>query len=72
MTYQFIVSPLLEQLCGLKMPEMDLGDLIMIVVSMLGIGGMRTYEKTKGVATSVNGKVPVPMGRLPNDLDGLV
>lgn len=72
--YAFILSPLLEQLFGLRAPELDLGDLIMVVTAMLGIGGMRTFEKTRGVATSVNGKVPVPVAprELPKDLEGIV
>lgn len=61
MAYSFIVRPLLDQLFSLPMPEIELGDLTMIVLSMLGIGAMRTYEKTRGVATSVNGTVPRPM-----------
>lgn len=59
--YAFIGRPLFEQLFGLQMPDMDIGDLTMIVLSMLGIGAMRTYEKTRGVATSVNGRVPKPV-----------
>lgn len=59
--YSFVARPLLDQLFGLQMPDMDIGDLTMIVLSMLGIGAMRTYEKTRGVATSVNGRVPKPV-----------
>lgn len=72
LVYSFIVRPMLEQLFKLPMPELDLGDLIMIVTSMLGIGAMRTFEKTRGVATSVNGTVPRPVQPLPRDIEGLV
>lgn len=59
--YTFIGAPLLTQLFGLDLPDIDVGELSMIVLSMLGIGAMRTYEKTRGVATSVNGNVPRPV-----------
>lgn len=59
--YSFILAPLLDQLFGLGMPDMDVGELMVLVLSMLGVGAMRTYEKTRGVATSVNGTVPVPL-----------
>lgn len=32
------------------MPKVDLGDLIVILLGMLGLGGLRTAEKFKGVA----------------------
>lgn len=32
------------------MPTVDLGDLIIILLGMLGLGGLRTTEKIKGVA----------------------
>ena len=32
------------------MPEIQLGDLFTLMLGMLGLGGMRTYEKTNGVA----------------------
>jgi hypothetical protein len=76
LAYSFIARPLLEQVGGFDMPNLDLGELITIVGAMLGIGAMRTTEKLNGVATSVNGRVlrnerpanpPVPA-----DLNGLV
>lgn len=33
-----------------KLPKLDLNDLLPILLGMLGLGVMRTYEKSKGVA----------------------
>lgn len=35
---------------GTPIPTVDLGDLIIILLGMLGLGGLRTTEKIKGVA----------------------
>ncbi len=47
--WDFILSPLLISL-GLKIPGLDTGELIALLGSLLGIGGLRTYEKTQGLA----------------------
>jgi len=51
----FVVFPLLEW--GSKLldkqilrPEMDTGALMTLVISLLGLGASRTYEKMKGVS----------------------
>jgi len=51
---QFVVAPIAEwgaALAGhpVKFPELDMGTLLTLLGGMLGIGGLRTYEKTKGV-----------------------
>lgn len=67
---QFMVRPLLMWFSALighpvDFPELD-GNLILgLLGALLGIGTMRTYEKTKGLATSVNGVVLQPV--LPAD-----
>jgi len=48
---QSIILPLLAQITG-RMYEMNTELLIMALGSMLGIGGMRTFEKVKGVSTN--------------------
>lgn len=53
--YEFIVRPLITWATGLWMPDCalppSLGDaLAELVLGMLGMGGMRTLEKLKGVA----------------------
>lgn len=63
---QFMVRPILMWFSALighptAFPELD-GNLILGLLSaLLGIGAMRTYEKTKGLATSVNGVVLQPV-----------
>jgi hypothetical protein len=31
------------------LPEFDMGSLMTVLLGMLGIGGLRSYEKTKGL-----------------------
>ena len=53
--YHFILSPLI--LFGVTMiginippiPEFDMGSLMTVLMGMLGLGGLRTYEKQKGI-----------------------
>jgi hypothetical protein len=52
---QFIIGPLFTWLAMLSkhpavFPALDLGTLLTLLLGMLGLGGMRTFEKTKGVA----------------------
>lgn len=51
LAYSYILSPILVGL-GLDLPTPDYSGLMNIVLAMLGIGGMRTYEKVKGVSTN--------------------
>lgn len=48
---QSIVLPLADRIFGWTMP-FDTELLILTLGGMLGIGGMRSYEKTKGVSTN--------------------
>ncbi len=38
------------------MPQLDAGELMTVLLGMLGLGGMRTFEKRVGVARSTMGK----------------
>lgn len=54
--YNFVLQPLLAFTVGVfawklpPLPVLDFGSLAMILMGMLGLGGMRTFEKFKGVA----------------------
>lgn len=60
--FTFVIKPLLpwsvQVSCLLfgyvsalpPMPDIPMGDLITLLVGMLGLGGMRTFEKLRGVA----------------------
>lgn len=53
---QFIVAPLFTWVAALAhhpvvFPELDMGSLMTLLLSMLGLGSMRTYEKVSGVKT---------------------
>lgn len=50
---QFLVGPMATFLAGLMghvllFPVLDMGTLLTLLLGMLGLGGMRTYEKIKG------------------------
>jgi len=52
---QFFVMPIAEWATAIWMPEITLpklatGELMTLTLSLLGLGGMRSYEKSKGVA----------------------
>ena len=54
LAYEFIVSPLIQWACkiyGLSItsPIIDSSMLFNLVLAMLGLGGMRTFEKLKNV-----------------------
>lgn len=54
LAYQFIVQPLLPWLVALlgvsvpPLPEIDNETLMVLLTGMLGLGGLRTYERVKG------------------------
>jgi|TARA_R100001163_G_scaffold65038_2_gene60867 hypothetical protein len=53
--YHFILSPFIIFIVTLTgatippLPEFDMGSLMTVLLGMLGIGGLRTYEKQKGL-----------------------
>ena len=52
---QFALCPIAEWATAIWMPEISLpklatGELMTLTLSLLGLGGMRSYEKSKGVA----------------------
>jgi hypothetical protein len=66
--YSYIVSPFIG--IWTKVPPYDFDGLIYIVTAMLGIGGMRSYEKVKGVST--NNYTDVPKSNLVSIPDATV
>ena len=53
----FVGFPLLEYISmladsPLKPPELDISEMTPILLALLGLGGMRAFEKAKGVARS--------------------
>ena len=53
--YHFIIKDLIMFICGVAglelpdLPEFDMGTLLTVLGGMLGIGGLRTYEKQMGL-----------------------
>ena len=52
---QFFIMPIAEWATAIWMPKISLpklqtGELMTLTLSLLGLGGMRSYEKSKGVA----------------------
>ena len=57
MGYHFILQPFLVfgvLVAGVQLPaalpELDMGQLMPVLLGILGLGGMRSYEKVKGIA----------------------
>jgi len=53
--YTFVLQPFLFSFLGalgvkVPLPPLDMSVLMSVLLGMLGLGGLRTYEKTKGVA----------------------
>lgn len=48
MAINFLVSPLLSPL-GVVVPQADTSVMMPVLMGMLGLGSLRSYEKTKGV-----------------------
>ena len=44
----FLISPLLAPF-GINVPQADTSTMLPVLMGMLGLGGMRSYEKTKGL-----------------------
>lgn len=55
LAYHFIITPLVlfaTAYAGIEvpaLPEFDMGSLLTVLMGMLGLGGMRTFEKFKGL-----------------------
>ena len=50
LAYQYVVRPLAMGLGTQGLPHLD-DSIMQLVYAMLGLGGLRTYEKIKGVAS---------------------
>lgn len=54
--WEFVLSKFILFICGLfqyevvNIPELDMGTLMPLVMSLLGMGALRTFEKTKGIS----------------------
>ena len=54
--WEFVLSKFFLFICGLlqyevvNIPELDMGTLMPLVMSLLGMGALRTFEKTKGIS----------------------
>lgn len=64
--YTYILAPFIKfgvDLTGhtVPLPVLDLDALWPVILGMLGLGAQRSYEKGKGVATSIGGKIMTPV-----------
>lgn len=48
--FAFIVNPILQWIFKTPGPELPINAMMNLVIAILGLGGLRTYEKIKGVA----------------------
>lgn len=70
--YTYILAPFIKfgfDIFGhsVPLPILDLDALWPVILGMLGIGGMRSFEKSKGVATSIGGVVHTPVTPVPTE-----
>ena len=54
LAYHFILEPIIVfglalNNIQLTLPQFDMGSLLTVLMGMLGLGGLRTFEKTKGI-----------------------
>ena len=54
LAYHFILEPIIVfglalNNIQLTLPQFDMGSLLTVLMGMLGLGGLRTFEKTKGL-----------------------
>lgn len=55
MGYHFVFQPLIIFIAGMagvpipELPQFDMDSLMTVLLGMLGLGGLRTYEKQKGL-----------------------
>ena len=56
LAWQFVLAPLTIFVCayaGIALPDLptfDMSSLLTVLMGMLGLGGLRTFEKTKGLS----------------------
>lgn len=56
LAYSFIIGPFLG--IWFKVPDLQYDSLLQIVLAMLGVSSMKTYERVKGVSPYTNKTVP--------------
>ena len=61
--YHFIVQPFIMFVCALFdraviLPAFDMDSLFSVLMGMLGLGAMRSWEKGKGVTMGLSGHLP--------------
>lgn len=54
LTYHFIIEPVIVFILAInniqvQLPTFDMASLLTVLMGMLGLGGLRTYEKSKGL-----------------------
>ncbi len=52
MANNFVLMPYFAAFLGLNVPVLDMGEMMPVLMGMLGLGAYRSYEKVKGVARS--------------------
>jgi hypothetical protein len=50
LSFAFVINPLIQWFTGKPGPELPLTVIMNLVIALLGLGGLRTYEKVKGIS----------------------
>ncbi len=48
--FAYVINPIIQWLIGLPGPDLPMDHMSELVMALLGLGGLRTLEKVKGVA----------------------
>lgn len=67
LAYSFILGPFLG--IWFKVPDLQYDSLLQIVLAMLGVSGMKTYERVKGVSPYTNKTQPVTKVETPSPVE---
>lgn len=67
--WKYVIGPTAEWACaiwapGVTLPQIDTSELIPLLLGMLGLGSLRTFEKMRGVGTMSLGEQPAPAPKI--------
>ena len=51
LSFAFVINPLIQWFTGQPGPDLPLPIIMNLVIALLGLGGLRTYEKVKGITS---------------------
>lgn len=59
LAFEYVIRPIAVAL-GMDIPDINSGELMTLLLGMLGLGGMRTFDKLKGTTSTLGRLLPGP------------